>query len=61
LANWGLVESFLEASTKNNPANAITGVLVAKLCSKFGEDNRNVRLPSTEHKGQDTHQLLLQS
>lgn len=114
LANWDLVESILEASTKNNSANAITGVLVAtethflqmlegefvalnatlerishdarhhevqlisfgeceerrfgdwgmhgiglfdlnqelaaKLCSKFGEDNGNVRFPSTEHE-----------
>lgn len=29
LANWDLVESILESSTKNNPANAITGVLLA--------------------------------
>ena len=29
LANWGLVESILDSSTKHNPANAITGVLLA--------------------------------
>ena len=29
VANWDLVESILESSTRNNPANAITGVLVA--------------------------------
>ena len=29
LANWGLVESILASSTRNNPANGITGVLVA--------------------------------
>lgn len=28
-ADWQLVESILESSTKNNPANAITGVLLA--------------------------------
>ena len=28
-ADWKLVESILESSTQNNPANAITGVLVA--------------------------------
>jgi hypothetical protein len=123
LANWGLVESILEASTRNNPANAITGVLVAtethflqvlegefvalnatlerisrdtrhhevqlisfgeieerrfgdwgmhgiglfdlnqelaaRLCSKFGEDNGNVRLPSTEHEVIELLNMLL--
>lgn len=29
IADWDLVESVLESSTKNNPANAITGVLLA--------------------------------
>jgi hypothetical protein len=29
LANWDLVESILDSSTKNNPANNITGVLLA--------------------------------
>jgi hypothetical protein len=123
LANWDLVESILEASTKNNPANAITGVLVAtethflqvlegefvalnatlerisrdtrhhevqlisfgeieerrfgdwgmhgiglfdlnqelaaRLCSKFGEDNGNVRFPSTEHEVIDLLNMVL--
>lgn len=123
LANWDLVESILEASTKNNPANEITGVLVAtethflqvlegefvalnatlerisrdtrhnevqlisfgeieerrfgdwgmhgiglfdlnqelaaELCSKFGEDNGNVRFPSTEHEVMDLLNMVL--
>jgi hypothetical protein len=114
LANWDLVESILASSTKNNPANAITGVLLAtethflqilegefvalnatlerisrdtrhyevqlisfgeieerrfgdwgmhgiglfdlnhelaaKLSSRFGADNGNIRFPSTEHE-----------
>lgn len=122
-ANWELVESILEASTRNNPANAITGVLVAtethflqvlegefealnatferisrdtrhhrvqlisfgeieerrfgdwgmhgiglfdlnrelvaKLGSKFGEENGNVRFPSTEHEVMDLLNMLL--
>jgi hypothetical protein len=28
-ANWNLVDSILSSSTRNNPANGITGVLVA--------------------------------
>jgi hypothetical protein len=114
LANWDLVESILDSSSKNNPANGITGVLLAtethflqllegefetlnatlerisrdmrhhevqlisfseieerrfgnwgmhgiglfdlnpelaaRLGSKFGVDNGNVRFPSTEHE-----------
>ena len=114
LADWDLVESILDSSTKNNPANAITGVLLAtethflqllegefealnatlerisrdtrhyevqlisfseieerrfgnwgmhgiglfdlnpelkaRLGSKFGADNGNIRFPSTEHE-----------
>jgi len=123
VANWDLVESILESSTKNNPANGITGVLVATethflqvlegefkalnatlekisrdsrhheiqlisfgeieerrfanwgmhgiglfdlnqelaatLRSKFGEENGNVRFPSTEHEVIDLLNLIL--
>ena len=123
LANWDLVESILASSTRNNPANGITGVLVvtethflqvlegpfeplnetfdriardtrhggtqlisfaeikerkfadwamhgiglfdlnrelkSSLCLKFGEDNGNVRLPSTAHEVMDLLNILL--
>jgi len=123
LANWDLVESILESSTKNNPANAITGVLVAtethflqvlegefealnatferisrdtrhheiqlisfgeieerrfgdwgmhgiglfdlnpelaaRLRSKYGEDNGNVRFPSTEYEVMSLLEMIL--
>ena len=123
LANWDLVESILESSTRNNPANAITGVLVAtethflqvlegefaalnatferisrdtrhhevqlisfgeieerrfadwamhgiglfdlnpelaaRLSSKYGEDNGNVRFPSTESEVIDLLNMIL--
>jgi len=122
-ANWDLVESILVSSTRNNPANGITGVLVvtethflqvlegpfeplnatferiardtrhegtqlisfteirkrrfadwamhgiglfdlnqelkSSLCLKFGEDNGNVRLPSTAHEVMDLLNILL--
>jgi hypothetical protein len=123
LANWDLVNSILASSSRNNPENEITGVLVAteshflqvlegefvvlnatferiardkrhnmlqlisfteikerqfsdwamhgiglfdlnqelksRLCSKFGEDNGNVRLPSTAHEVMDLLNILL--
>ena len=123
LANWDLVESILDSSTRNNPANDITGVLVitethflqvlegpfeplnatferiardtrhegtqlisfteikerkfadwamhgiglfdlnrelkSSLCLKFGEDNGNVRLPTTAHEVMDLLSVLL--
>jgi hypothetical protein len=123
LANWDLVESILVSSTRNNPANGITGVLVvtethflqvlegpfeplnatferiardtrhegtqlisfteikerkfsdwamhgiglfdinrelkSSLCLKFGEDNGNVRLPTTAHEVMDLLNILL--
>lgn len=122
-ANWDLVESILASSSRNNPANGITGVLVAtkthflqvlegefeplnatferiardtrhdttqlisfteikerkfadwamhgiglfdlnqelksKLCLKFGEDNENVRLPSSTHEVMELLNMLL--
>ena len=122
-ANWDLVESILVSSTRNNPANNITGVLVvtethflqvlegpfeplnatferiardtrhegtqlisftairerrfaewamhgiglfdlnqelkSSLCLKFGEDNGNVRLPSTADEVMDLLDILL--
>jgi hypothetical protein len=123
LANWDLVNSILASSTRNNPENDITGVLVAtethflqvlegefevlnliferiardtrhdtvqlisfteikerqfsdwamhgiglfdlnrefksRLCSKFGEDNGNIRLPSTTNEVMDLLNILL--
>ena len=123
LANWDLVESILDSSTRNNPANDITGVLVitethflqvlegpfeplnatferiardtrhegtqlisfteikerkfadwamhgiglfdlnrelkSSLSLKFGEDNGNVRLPTTVHEVMDLLSILL--
>ena len=123
LANWDLVESILHSSTRNNPANGITGVLVvtqthflqvlegpfeslnatfekiardtrhegtqlisfteikerkfadwamhgiglfdlnqelqSSLCLKFGEDEGNIRLPSTAHEVMDLLNILL--
>ena len=123
VADWDLVESILDSSTRNNPANGITGVLVAtqthflqvlegpfeplnatferiahdtrhegiqlisfqeiaerrfadwamhgvglfnlnqelksRLCLKFGEDNGNVRLPSTVEEVLDLLNILL--
>jgi hypothetical protein len=123
VANWDLVESILVSSTRNNPANDITGVLVvtetnflqvlegpfeplnatferiardtrhegtqlisfteikerrfadwamhgiglfdlnrelkSSLCLKFGEDNGNVRLPTTAHEVMDLLDILL--
>ena len=123
LANWDLVNSVLASSSRNNPADEITGVLVAtkthflqvlegeyevlnatferiarderhdtvrlisfsqieerqfadwamhgiglfdlnqemeaRLCSMFGEDNGNVRLPSTEQEVLDLLNMLL--
>jgi len=123
VANWDLVESILASSTRNNPANGITGVLVVtethflqvlegefeplnatferiardtrhdktqlisfteinerkfgdwvmhgiglfdlnrelkqSLCLKFGEENGNVRLPSTVHEVMDLLDILL--
>ena len=122
-ASWDLVESILASSTRNNPANRITGVLVvtethflqvlegpfeplnatferiardtrhegtqlisftgirkrrfenwamhgiglfdlnqelkSSLCLKFGEDNGNVRLPSTPDEVMDLLNILL--
>ena len=123
LVNWDVVNSILASSTRNNPENGITGVLVAtethflqvlegefealnatferiardtrhegtqlisfteikerkfadwamhgiglfdlnqelksSLCQKFGEDNGNVRLPSTAHEVMDLLDILL--
>jgi hypothetical protein len=123
LANWDLVNSILASSTRNNPENDITGVLVAtethflqvlegefevlnliferiardtrhdtvqlisfteikerqfsdwamhgiglfdlnrelksRLCSKFGEDDGNIRLPSTANEAIDLLNILL--
>jgi hypothetical protein len=123
MADSDLVESILASSSRNNPENEITGVLVAteshflqvlegefvvlnatferiardkrhnmlqlisfteikerqfsdwamhgiglfdlnrelksRLCSKFGEDNGNVRLPSTAHEVMDLLNILL--
>ena len=123
MANWDLVESILDSSNRNNPANGITGVLVvtkthflqvlegpfeplnatferiardtrhegiqlisfteirerrfadwamhgiglfdlnrelqSSLCLKFGEDNGNVRLPSTVDEVMDLLNILL--
>jgi hypothetical protein len=123
LANWDLVNSILASSSRNNPENDITGVLVAtethflqilegefealnatferiardtrhdtvqlisfteikerqfadwamhgiglfdlnrelksRLCSKFGEDNGNIRLPSTANEVMDLLNILL--
>ena len=123
LANWDLVESILDSSNRNNPANGITGVLVvtkthflqvlegpfeplnatferiardtrhegiqlisfteirerrfadwamhgiglfdlnrelqSSLCLKFGEDNGNVRIPSTVEEVMDLLNILL--
>jgi hypothetical protein len=123
LVNWEVVNSILASSTQNNPANGITGVLVATethflqvlegefeavnetferisrdtrhdmvqlisfaeiderkfgewamhgiglfdlnrelakmLCRKFGEDNGNVRLPSTASEVMDLLNILL--
>ena len=123
LANWDLVNSILASSSRNNPENDITGVLVAtethflqilegefealnatferiardtrhdtvqlisfteieerqfadwamhgiglfdlnrelksRLCSKFGEDNGNIRLPSTANEVMDLLNVLL--
>jgi hypothetical protein len=123
VANWDLVESILESSTRNNPTSGITGVLVAtqthflqilegefealnetlerisrdtrheqvqlirfsdvekrrfndwamhgiglfdlnseltiKLCQKFGEDNGNVRLPTTADEVQELLDIAL--
>ena len=123
LANWDLVESILASSSRNNPENDITGVLVvtethflqvlegefeplnatfekisrdtrhdttqiisfteieerqfsewamhgiglfdlnrelkSTLCLKFGEDNGNVRLPSSAHEVTDLLNILL--
>jgi hypothetical protein len=123
LANWDLVNSILASSSRNNPENDITGVLVAtethflqilegefealyatferiardtchdtvqlisfteikerqfadwamhgiglfdlnrelksRLCSKFGEDNGNIRLPSTTNEIMDLLNILL--
>jgi len=122
-ANWDLVESILASSSRNNPSNSITGVLVVtethflqvlegefeplnatferiardarhdttqlisfteikerkfadwamhgiglfdlnrelklRLCLKFGEDNGNVRLPSSTHEVMDLLNILL--
>lgn len=122
-ANWDILESILASSTRNNPANGITGVLVvtethflqilegefeplnatferiardtrhdttqlisfteikerkfadwamhgiglfdlnrelkSRLCLKFGEDNGNVRLPSSAHEVMDLLNILL--
>jgi hypothetical protein len=123
LANWDLVNSILASSSRNNPENDITGVLVAtethflqilegefealnatferiardtrhdtvqlisfteikerqfadwamhgiglfdlnrelksRLCSKFGEDNGNIRLPSSANEVMDLLNILL--
>jgi hypothetical protein len=123
LANWNLVNSILASSSRNNPENDITGVLVAtethflqilegefealnatferiardtrhdkvqllsfteikerqfadwamhgiglfdlnrelksRLCSKFGEDNGNIRLPSSANEVMDLLNILL--
>jgi len=123
LANWDLVESILVSSTRNNPANGITGVLVvtethflqvlegpfdalnatferiardtrhegtqlisfteinerrfgdwamhgiglfdlnrklkSSLCLKFGEDNGNLRLPTTADEVMDLLNILI--
>ena len=62
MANWDLVESILVSSTRNNPANNIFDLnqeLKSSLCLKFGEDNGNVRLPSTAHEVMDLLDILL--